>query len=104
MELTKDQKYFLYEQLGDALALMRKESKLSKEIVAQYAEIQLSELDNLESGCPDFGNMKLYMLMRWAAIFRKKLRITFEDFSDKDKLAAYELVRNKLKDFNRYLC
>lgn len=104
MELTKDQKYFLYEQLGDALALMRKESKLQKETVAKYAEISLNELDKLESGCPDFGNMKLYMLMRWAAIFRKKLKITFEDFTDKDKLDAYELVRNKIQDFNRYLC
>ena len=102
MELTDNQKNFLYKQLGSELAKLREASSLDKKTVARYGNhISVENLERFEKGEPDFGNLRFYSIMRWAAVFGKKLKIELEDFTDKEKLEAYEKAKLKLADFQR---
>lgn len=103
MELSKNKKTIFYQNLGSELSQLREASFLPEETVAKYANIAKEELANFEAGCADFGNLRLHAIMSWAGIFGKKLTITLEDFSDEEKVEAFELVKNKLSEVSRLI-
>ena len=98
MELTENQRYSLYEKLGAELKELREASSLDEETAAYYASISPACLNAYESGERELGKIQLYLLMRWAAVFGKKLKIELEDFSLQDKLESYERAKRNLKD------
>lgn len=104
MEVSQNQKLFLFKKLGKELEQLRQQSQLSLETIGQYANIKQSDIQKYEAGSFEFGVVQIYLLMQWAAVFGKKLNITLEDFTQEERLENYELVKRKLLSFNRSLC
>ena len=47
------------------------------------------------------SNLSLHHLMRWAAVFGKRLDICLRNYSDSEKVDAYESAKKKLADLQR---
>ena len=102
MELTENQRSFLFELIGDELKRIREEAGLDAQTAARYAGISLESFEKYEQG-RSMGNLSLHHLMRWAAVFGKRPDICFRDYSDCEKVDAYETAKKKLADLQRAL-
>ena len=100
MQLTENQRSFLFELLGDELKKLREEAGLDIQTAARYAGISLESFEKYEQG-GSMSNLSLHHLMRWAAVFGKRLDICLRDYSDSEKVDAYESAKKKLADLQR---